>query len=180
MEFVKLVELDLSTFGSDKPIDYVLFLDFDGVLHREMSAHDEWMNSLPILERALQETDPQQDIAIVISSDWKYDHDLQALRGFLGCDVGRRVIGVTPDRLLVQGQEVPSAPRQAEIACWLQSHAPGAQWLAIDDRHQYFEPQCARLLLTNGRKGLVPMDEERMTLAFTELLRNKAAHTPRP
>lgn len=180
MEFVKLIELDLSTFGSDRPIDYVLFLDFDGVLHREMSNQSEWMNALPILERALQAADPQQDIAVVISSDWKYDHDLSALRRFLGLDVGRRVIGVTPDRSLLEGLETPRAPRQVEIMAWLAEHAPGAQWLAIDDRTNYFEKDCARLLVTDSKKGLVPMDEERITDALNKILSCKRNSAPRP
>lgn len=69
---------------------------------------------------------------------------LDKLITIFASDLQDRVVGATP-----QLQELASARghRQRECAQWLASNAPGAPWLAVDDRANYFDEACPQLVL---------------------------------
>src|SRR5438128_5315956 len=71
----------------------ILFLDFDGVLHRFGDRIADYCRFLPRLEAVLRD---YPDVKIVVSSDWRKHHTLEELKGFFSADIGKRVIGVTP------------------------------------------------------------------------------------
>ena len=156
----------LVLFDPDLPagvlnLDRVLFLDFDGVLHPEgCGASMEFMYSENFCE-VMAQVDPAGEVPIVISSMWRFDEDLKRLRSHLEPRLGRQVVGVTPDRCPKEdGQSggwgthavsgVTHGIRQDEIETWMQLHAPGAQWLAIDDRADAFAVRCPHLFLVPG------------------------------
>jgi len=124
---------------------FVLFLDFDGVLHPRTSGTCRHLASLEaVLRRA-------PHVQVVVSSTWKHQNSLQDLRGWFSADIQERVIDVTPD--LAQGK----GSRQQEIQAWLKRH-PTLRWLALDDEPGLFEPNCPWLYLTQTATGLTAAD----------------------
>lgn len=157
----------------------VLFLDFDGVLHPEgCSPSDEFCfcgNFCEILRRV----DPQGLMPIVISSMWRHDTSVPALRAFFPTDISRRIVGVTPN--------IPSQPlcgwelsamtqkgrRQREVEAWLAEFAPAARWLAVDDRAMGFDDGCPHLFLVPtgpDSGGLTPLEGAKLQVRLGEFL----------
>jgi hypothetical protein len=72
-------------------------------------------------------------VEIVISSTWREQFGLNALRAKFSPDIAARIIGTTPlaaDALPPHMVEV----REWEIATWLQrNHRQGEEWIALDD-----------------------------------------------
>jgi hypothetical protein len=67
-----------------------------------------------------------------------------------------QIVGVTPylrrealesidDWTAIGGEESKKRHRQREVLQWVNTHAPNANWLAIDDRPEYFHPECEHL-----------------------------------
>lgn len=51
----------------------------------------------------------------------------------------------------------PEYERQWECELWMEDNRPlGAHWLAIDDRPNWFSPDCQNLLVTNPDLGFMP------------------------
>ena len=69
-----------------------LFLDFDGVLHSISGYRDEPFCRLPLLEEVLVDA----DVDIVISSSWRFQYSLEALKDRLG-QLGPKVVATTGD-----------------------------------------------------------------------------------
>lgn len=138
----------------------ILFLDFDGVTHPQPCFHENVFCRLHLIESILRERE-LRDIEIVISSSWRGHHSLDDMREFFSRDMQGRVIGVTPDLPKLESDGLPGqAPefeRERECQAWMQTNRPpGTPWLAIDDRPQWFSPDCANLLVTNCQYGFHP------------------------
>lgn len=125
--------------------EFVLFLDFDGVLHPRTSGTGR---HIPALE-ALLRRHPQ--VELVVSSTWKHQYSVEDLKGWFSSDIQERVIGVTPD--------LPNLPgaRQLEIEAWLRMRS-SRRWLALDDEPALFSPGCPWLYLTETATGLTSAD----------------------
>ncbi len=133
----------------------LLFLDFDGVLHREPCFLDEHLfERREHVEQVLRDF---PEVEIVISSTWRFKHDLAALRAFFAPDIGSRIIGVTPRAQdLPELAEVigPSYHRQIEIEGWLRQNGRAyEEWVALDDKHWWFRPFNDRLVRCDGKTG---------------------------
>ena len=73
-------------------------------------------------------------------------------------DIAARVVGVTPDHRYRERADAPDglgeSLREWEYRAWLQENRPmDAPWLAIDDRPEWFTPDCANLLITDYATG---------------------------
>lgn len=122
-------------------LPFILFLDFDGVLHPRCTGT---MRYAPQLEALLADF---PNVRVVVTSTWRLSHDLEDLRGWFSRAFAPRVIDVTP--YLGEGAGV----RQREIEQWLQAHAVRG-WLAVDDEAQLFSPACPNLYITSSKEGL--------------------------
>lgn len=108
----------------------VIFVDFDGVLHRlGEEAFDEHFNLIKnanlfcwrsILEDLLE---PHPAVRIIVSSDWRRLFGDEALMRLLGRDLGQRFVGVV---------ETYNSSRAAEIIVDA-SRRKLDYWLAVDD-----------------------------------------------
>jgi hypothetical protein len=131
-----------------------LMLDFDGVLHAEGCAPGEHFCRLALLEEALRRC---PEVKLVISSMWRLDATLAALRAHFAPDIAPRIVGMTPDFFDPAGDGVAGL-RQRECEAWIAANDPGAPWLALDDRPEAFDAGCAHLLAvpfhTEGGRGL--------------------------
>lgn len=150
----------------------VLFLDFDGVLHPQICAQDELFCQLPVLEAVLLD---YPRVAVVISSSWREFHPLTELRVHFSSAIRPRVIDVTPsiqkpNAHWLPGQR-PEWPREWECMAWLGQMRPrGTRWLAIDDRDDWFRPDCSDLFLTNPEHGFTDADAPRLRRMLEERL----------
>ena len=103
----------------------VVFLDFDGVLHRAggppgTSLPFEWTVELAAL------LNPFDDVFIVIHSSWREQFSVEMLREFLE-PVGHRMIGV-----------VPEGAKGRAVEAFLREHPEITDALVIDDQADEF------------------------------------------
>lgn len=134
-----------------------LVLDFDGVLHPGQSGS---LEKLVALQEWLRINDQVQ---LVISSDWRHSHAEDDLRALFEDDIRERIHGFTP--------KLEGAPREKEIAAYASEHGI-ANWVALDDVQDGFPTAGERrLVLTDRRTGLTGEDLDRVS----ELLGLKGA-----
>ena len=135
-----------------------LLLDFDGVTHPQPCFQENVFCRLHLIESVLRERE-LRDVEIVISSSWRAHHSLDDMREFFSLDIQARVIGVTQDLPKLTGGGL----RELECKAWMKKNRPpGARWLAIDDRPNWFTPGCENLLVTDGKYGFHPDDAARL------------------
>ncbi|TWO63119.1 hypothetical protein FN976_28595 [Caenimonas sedimenti] len=159
---------------------FILFLDFDGVLHpAQLDPERPLFCRMGSLEHLMQRI---PGLRIVVSSSWRETRSLKALRELFPASVRNRVIGRTPVQVPVEllPTRLWSYVREAECTAWMRrrSHLvgvpPGSDaWMALDDESWRFSPDCAHLVLTDGRVGLT--DE-----AVEELIGRAAVFGARP
>lgn len=121
---------------------FILFLDFDGVLHPGTSGT---FRHAPLLATYL---DAYPFVRIVISSNWRFSESVDELKGWFAPSMASRIIGATP--ILAGGAE---GSRQQEIEHWLAEH-PTQLWRALDDDATLFSPTCPWLIRTEPKVGL--------------------------
>ena len=125
------------------PREKVIFLDFDGVLHKGTS---ETFVKLPLFEDFLRQ---HSCVSVIISSSWR-NADQRYLERLFSDDIVDRLAGTTmPEGLLPR--------RDQEIDCWVRLHRV-TDFIALDDDAALFAPTWPKLLLIDGGKGLVPDD----------------------
>ena len=159
--------LEICSRGQDIPI---LFLDIDGVLHPEHCHESKHFCCMPILEGALQQVPECQ---VVITSTWRLEQSLDALRQRFSREIAARIAGVTPtfSDLKHVPDTLVSYPREAECHAWRWTngvqHLP---WLALDDRSWNYRPFCSSLLLVDGATGLTGADGAQLVTRLQQLL----------
>lgn len=122
----------------------IVFLDFDGVLHPQLTSISELFGRLPLFEEWLV---ARLQVDVVISSSWRMAYDLEELRSFFSESLRSRVVDVTP-----AGADASGA-REHQIRSWLQANAHGAAWIAFDDSAWLFAG-TERLVLCSPDLGL--------------------------
>lgn len=145
---------------------YLLFLDFDGVLHPH-DAHFALADvKVPIAD--LQAAGlfvhcqlladllrPHPNFGLVVHSTWRKTHDLQALRNLLG-PVGDRVVAATAVDL----------EREASVLDFMRKRRlRPEQVLILDDAPAEFGVLQARVVACDSFKGLSDASTQRSLLA---------------
>jgi hypothetical protein len=138
--------------------EFILFLDFDGVLHPDPpSSQAPLMCRAPLLQDWLFQN---PHVSVVVSSTWRLKRTLGQLQALFPV-WGDRIVDATPN--LPQD----SFQRQHECESWVREQAkPWTPWLALDDRAWNFRPFEKRLLLVDRTSGLVPDDLLRLSEAL--------------
>ena len=133
----------------------LLFLDFDGVLH-PVSRKTE----LCCLDRLHDILRACPDVQVVITSTWRDELPLAALRELIGNggEFDCRIIGGTPN---LEGEGCYGR-RDLEIQRWMQNNGYTGAWLAIDDQLELFGGEGKNVYLVEGRRGLVERDVRRV------------------
>jgi hypothetical protein len=121
----------------------LLFLDFDGVLHPTHFAGESPFSCAILLEEIFNLLSPK----IVISSSWRFTHNLEKLQKTLPSFISSHIIGVTGAAI------IGKHPRFTEIQNYLQSYGP-ADWRALDDSYWEFPNPCPRLIRCNPNTGI--------------------------
>lgn len=137
----------------------ILFLDFDGVLH----PHPNDSHAFSCVERLWELLRRHDEISVVFSTGWRFEHALDELRELVsaggGEDLAARFIDATP--LLRHADEAGS--REKDCRAWLDERAHKGPWLALDDMPGLFLPKSANLYPVNAKRGLTPYDVERIS-----------------
>ena len=121
----------------------ILFLDFDGVLHPTHFAGESPFSRAQLLEETLALFSPK----IVISSSWRFTHNLEKLQKTIPNHISSLIIGAT-------GQAVIGKhPRFTEIQNYLRGYG-SADWKALDDSYWEFPNPCFRLIRCNPNTGI--------------------------
>ncbi|MDP3537390.1 MAG: HAD domain-containing protein [Azonexus sp.] len=143
----------------------VLFLDFDGVLHRadepSIGGDGEYQwREQHFCWRAHLETllISHPNVQIVLSTDWRKYHDDEDLAAFLGDDLGNRLIGVMP---IVQNGTRADAIRNEAVLRGMRF------WIGLDDHssvHVASENGDDHFVACHPEQGL-DLNETRVELA---------------
>lgn len=140
----------------------ILFLDFDGVMHRFGVVEAAAFTQMEVFERLMEHL---PDTQIVLSTTWRQSHGLDVCKAFFPAHLQSRIVDATP--LRVEEDDLPSQlwPYVREAQCWYwmrQNRPPYTRWLALDDEPWRFSPFCTKLYLTDGKTGLVERDIPRI------------------
>jgi len=129
----------------------LLFLDFDGVLHPSHLAGESPFNRAHLLEETLALFSPK----IVISSSWRFTHNLERLQKIIPESISSLIIATTGSAV------IGKHPRFTEIQNYLQSYGP-ADWKALDDSYWEFPSNCKELIRCNPNTGISPKEIMRL------------------
>lgn len=122
----------------------LIFLDFDGVLHPNFCAEDVYFAHAQALADAIGTA----EVAIVISSSWRFHCKLRDLVERLPEPLGRRIIGSTGEACIGRYS------RHSEILGYLAAHRIRSRWIALDDSAWEFPPDCRELIHCDGSTGI--------------------------
>jgi hypothetical protein len=183
-EDIELVQLASNAKETGLDFSRVIFLDIDGVLHAENARDEDEFCFVRNFSDALHLADQLHRLPIVISSKWRHFTTLEKLRSHFPLNVQDQIIGVTPylrqealalidDWDAIGGEESKKRHRQREILQWINAHAPGAKWLAIDDRPEYFHTECEHLFLVpKAMGGITGSVAAELVLRMNEFLKH--------
>jgi len=121
----------------------LIFLDFDGVLHPTHFAGESPFSRAALLEESFNLLSPK----IVISSSWRFTHNLEKLQKTLPTFISSLIIDTTGAAV------IGKHPRFTEIQNYLQSYG-SADWRALDDSYWEFPNPCTRLIRCNPNTGI--------------------------
>ncbi len=131
----------------------IIFLDFDGVLHRDGISGGALFEHLDAFSEAIRPY--LEKTYIVISSSWREQFPLDDVKGFFSDDIASCIIGITP--VFLDGYA--NGGREREIRSYCDSHGiRDTNWIAIDDMDRLFTPQLKNLLHTDRDIGLCDGD----------------------
>jgi len=129
----------------------VLFLDVDGVLNRTGFQPDEslglrsWIE--PELAERLCDVLRATRAQVVMSSDWRLERELDALRDELrAAGIDAALIGATP--------ELAGQPRWREIEAWMVEHQVDREAVVIVDDGHDMGKLTERFVRTSPLNGL--------------------------
>ena len=121
----------------------LLFLDFDGVLHPTHFAGESPFSRAALLEESFALLSPK----IVISSSWRFTHNLEKLQKTLPTFISSLIIGATGAAV------IGKHPRFTEIQNYLRGYG-AADWRALDDSYWEFPNPCPKLIRCNPNTGI--------------------------
>lgn len=122
-----------------------VYLDFDGVLHPNFAVEDQLFSHMQALTTALEGL----QVRIIISSSWRFQDEMDYLKGQFDTRIQGQVVGRTGDA------HIGKWARWNEITQHAKTHHI-KKWIALDDAYMEFPPDCKELILCDGRLGLQP------------------------
>lgn len=150
----------LSTFKKYPQDCVILFLDFDGVMHR---CQNESFERMPLLEEILAKC---PKMLIVISSSWRETMAIEGLRLLFSTLYRERIIGVTPSIKNTSGKSYI----RHEECLFFAEEAGINRFIIVDDELQKFPPCCEELISTEYRIGLTEKTVENIVLRYQYLI----------
>jgi len=133
----------------------ILFLDFDGVLHPLNSKRESLFCNVHYLEKSLEGA----SCKIVITSNWRLTHSIDAMRELLPQKISELIIGATDIAAGVNHQ------RFVEIQNYLNMYIDSnpVDWRAIDDTVIHFPSECENLICCDTHSGMGSAEQIQIT-----------------
>ncbi len=128
------------------PMKRYLYLDFDGVLHPNHCQPEQWFVHMPALAECLSAA--AFNGKLIISSSWRFHHDLSALIARFPKPLQPLVAGATGE------PHIGKHSRYEEIRAHVKQSKEPVLWRALDDSAWEFPTACQELLLCNGAHGI--------------------------
>lgn len=123
----------------------IIFLDFDGVLHKENSTPAQYFSRAFLLEELLQ-TNPCK---IVVSSSWQFSKEYPEMLKKMPAILFQSIKGTT------QSSYNGDASRLKEINHYLEKNCLNdIDWIALDDRAENFPQNFSKLICCESSKGI--------------------------
>lgn len=147
----------------------ILFLDFDGVMHKFGVVQDAAFTQMQVFQQLMGHL---PDTQIVLSTTWRQSFGLEACKAFFPVSLQSIIIDATPIR--VDDEDLPSQlwPYVREAQCWYwvrHNCPPYTRWLALDDEPWRFSPFCRNLYITDSKTGLVDADIAKILRRMADL-----------
>lgn len=129
-------------------MNFLIFLDFDGVLHAHSGPHSERFYFLPRFEAVMRDF---PSVMIVIASAWNLRDDIETLRSYFSIDIQPRVIGASTfteaEALRYRGRRY----RAYAAARFRESNGFVANpWVALDDEPSFWAPGDPLIVCADG------------------------------
>lgn len=139
---------------SEQP-EFLIFLDFDGVLHPlKANEHERFRpEAIYSVNRILDALDAK----IVLSTAWRMDSDIERFNAWFK----HRIIGSTPIHeldLTAQHSRFKEVMNFLSDENWL--HVP---WIAIDDKRTHY-PESTPAFITDAKVGMTSNDADTIIL----------------
>lgn len=138
-----------------KPI--YLFLDFDGVLHRN---NHKAFECVQLFANTIQ----NYNVNIVFSTSWREYSTLEKLKAYLPLSIQDKCIGLTP----VIKEKIKHI-RFAEINQYISVNNIVENWIALDDMRMLFPLDCPQLFLINGSEGFTEKNVQQLKETIVKL-----------
>ena len=132
-------------------MSFLLYLDFDGVLHP--STGKDLFCRMHLLEKALVDKECQ----IIILSSWRSHHPFEYLLGLFPESLRGQVAGVTGEAFMGRW------PRHSEILIDVSKRAAQGRWRALDDSWIEFPKDCPELIRCNPNSGMGSKEAAELT-----------------
>lgn len=139
----------------DSKPEFLLFLDFDGVLHPVRANEHERFK--PDAIRAVNRILDTLNAKVVLSTAWRMDSDIEKFNAWFK----HRVIGSTPIHeldLTMKHSRFQEVMDYLAGEKWL--HVP---WIAIDDKRTHF-PESSPAYITDAKIGITSNDADNIIL----------------
>jgi hypothetical protein len=125
--------------------NFIIFLDFDGVLHGSISP--KFFANTQLLAKFLE---PYPFVQIVLSTSWRESYSIDRIKEECIPELASRVIGVTPIF-----KDHPKGIRAKEVEQYVKdNNLHYTQYVCIDDLNFLFYEEFENLILTDPHTGL--------------------------
>ncbi len=140
-----------------KKVKY-LFVDFDGVMHRNGHKAFEYAEYFGKVISSMKDV----EIKIIFSTSWREYSTVERLANYLPKNIRHLCVGKTP---LIQHSI--SHPRFEEIMMYNKENGiEDKDWVALDDMACLFPSNCPNLILIDGSKGFTKADAKKLRKKF--------------
>ena len=147
----------------------ILFLDFDGVIHRlgavrtrrgvvSAAPSIELFEFAPVLVECLK---PYVGVDIVLSTSWVPALGYQRAKAALPMALRERVVGATYHSKFFDADAWSSKARGTQILRYVRTHRLG-RWLAIDDDIEGFEEYSSHVVRCDEKLGLGDVETQKL------------------
>lgn len=165
-----------NSIGNAESARQVLFLDFDGVLHRfgavrtrkGISSTSPSIGLFEFSSILAECLDPYGELKIVLSTSWVHRLGYQRAKNALPPVLSERVVGATYHSKYFDAETWPSRARGTQILRYVLTHRL-TSWLAIDDEIVGFGDYLSHVVICDENVGLGDMrTQESLRIRLSE------------
>ena len=161
-EFAEDVESENGQKRTMDEMKILLFLDFDGVVHRRTGNVFD-LECLSHIERVLNDF---PTVKVIVASSWREHYSLDQLKQLLGKTIADKVIDETP---LITGTYDQHVRYLEALKYLTDSGQQNVPWVALDDTPELYSAD-APVICVDGLTGMTEREAEQLRIAFRVLM----------